>query len=599
MAAAQTPLAIPKKGPPEKGYFYKYGVNWDKRYAQPQNALYLELTAFRLLLGVERIEPFKNVCRILWPNTPDSPKKFFFNDWTDQMLEAACQWNYLSVMGSGSSGKTVFFAIWAIVNYLCAPKDTKVIVTSTTLNDARARIWGAITQYWLARPGLPGKLVNSLGTIRYQNGKDFDDMCGITLIAGAPTKAQESVAKMIGFKNKRMILIGDELPELSEAIVEAALTNLTLNPYFQLIGLGNPKNHFDPMARMTIPKDGNWDSVNVNTGSWETKLGFNIHLDGRRSPNVMAGKALYPGIITAEKIAEAEQRLGANSSGYWRMIVGFYNPAGEDNAIYHDAELEQSGAMQTLGNGFAWLDNDLTPVAALDPSYTTGGDSTMMVWGKVGKNIDGRKTLLIEGHCPLFEDVENKELTRTQQIIMQFKDKCVKLGIQPRHMAFDATGAGKPFGDVVDVLISKEVLHVDFGGRPSEKPVSAYDSTPAVDRYVNRVSELWYSGLEYFRTNQIKGITREIANELCQRKKSEEKASGLFTKIRVESKREMKSRNLPSPDLADSFFVLLELCRERLGMDSGVVQRAKDPQKSQSGNWKKAFRKYSDVYVTA
>src|ERR1044072_6784926 len=110
MAAQMTPLAIPIRGQPRKGYFYKYGVNWDKRYADPKNSLYLELTAFRTLTGIERVEPFKNVCRILWPNSPDSPKKFFFNDWTAQMLEAAWQWDYLSVMRSGSCGKNAFFA---------------------------------------------------------------------------------------------------------------------------------------------------------------------------------------------------------------------------------------------------------------------------------------------------------------------------------------------------------------------------------------------------------------------------------------------------------------------------------------------------------
>lgn len=515
------------------------------------------------------------------------------------MLQEACKWNYLSVIGSGSSGKSAFFAVWAIVNYLCAPELTKVLLTSTTLNDARGRIWGDVVGYWLARPGLPGKLLNSQGTIRYQNGDKFSDKSGITLIAGAPTKAQESVAKMIGFKNQRLILIADELPELSEAIVEAALTNLTLNPYFQLIGIGNPKNRFDPMSRMTVPKDGNWDSINVDTGEWETKLGYCLHFDGLKSPNVIAGKNLYPGIITSEKVQEAIDRVGPNSSGFWRMVRGFYCPIGEDNTIYSDIELEQCGAMQTLGNGFSWLDNDLTPVAAMDPSYTNGGDRTMMIWGVVGKNLEGKKTLLITGYCPLFEDVENKELNRTQQIISQFKDKCHKLGIQPRHTGFDATGAGKPFGDVVDIMISKEVLKVDFGGRPSEKPVSAYDPTPATERYVNRVSELWYSGCEYFRTGQIRGITREIANEMCQRRKSEEKGTGLILKIRVESKREMKARNIPSPDLSDAMFILLEVCRERLGFDSGSVQREKNPQNNSQGGFKKLFKKYTDVYQTA
>lgn len=597
---------VPKpciQGPPIKGYYYKYGWNWDKVYEK--NPLFIEINCFLHFKGKARVPHFKNICAVLWPNTPQSAKPFYFSPWTDKMLEAACEHRYLSVMGSGSSGKTRFFAVWAIVNFICAPHRTKVIVTSTTIKDGRGRIWGAICDYWLPIANVfPGKLVNSQGVIRYQQGSDISDLSGIQLFPGAPTKAKESVAKMIGFKAQRLILIADELPELSEAIVEAALSNLALNNqppdgYFQLIGLGNPKNWFDPMARMTAPAVGTVDNLSVDTGEWETKLGWNLHFDGLKSPNVEAGRVVYPGLITGENIKEMARTLGDNSSSFWRMARGWPSPTGEDDCVYSDTDIRSSGSTQTLGNGFAWLDNDLTMVAALDPAFTQGGDRSMMVWGAMGKNLDGKKTLLVFGHETLFEDVTNKELSHSQQIISQFKNKCEKLGVQPRHMAIDATGGGKPFWDIISVMISKEVLAIDFGGAPSDAAVSAYDATPAKERYVNRVSELWWGGHEYMRTGQIKGISSELANEMCQRKKSEQKGNGLQLKIRVESKREMKARNLASPDLADSFFILVELCRQRLGFDSGTVVRKTNPQSQGGKTYKQLFKKYADVYKAA
>lgn len=584
-------------GPPIKGYFHKYGWNWDKVYEK--NPLYIELNCFLHFKGKARIPHFKNICAALWPDKQGSAKPFYFSPWTEKMLEAACCHNYLSVMGSGSSGKTQFFAVWAIVNYLCAPDKTKVLVTSTTIKDGRGRIWGAICDYWLAVPGLPGKLVNSQGVIRFQQGSEFSERSGIQLIPGAPTKAKESVAKMIGFKNDRLILIADELPELSEAIVEAGLSNLALNPYFQLVGLGNPKNWFDPMSRMTAPAEGNIEQLTVDTGQWKTKLGYNLHFDGLKSPNVEAGREIYRGLITAEKVREAAKQMGDNSSGWWRMIRGWPSPAGEDDCVYSDVDIRSSGSTQTIGNGFAWLDNNLTMVAALDPAFTQGGDRSMMIWGAMGKNIEGKKTLLVLGHETLFEDATNKELNHSQQIISQFKNKCDKLGVQPRHMAIDATGGGKPFWDIVSVMITRDVLAIDFGGAPSDAAVSAYDATPAKDRYKNRVSELWWGGHEYMRTGQIKGISNELANEMCQRKKSEEKGNGLQLKIRVESKREMKARNLPSPDLADAFFIMVELCRQRLGFDSGTVVRKTNPQSGDSKTFKQLFKRFSDVYKAA
>lgn len=576
-----------------EGRFHKYGINWDKCYEKKQ--IYIEFILFRDLKGAKRIPHFKNIVSVLWPDKPGSAKRFFFHPWADKMLEAACKWNYLSVMGAGSSGKSDFFAVWAIVNYIVAPESTMVLVTSTTLKDARKRIWGAICDYWLACPGLPGKLLNSQGMIRLQVGNEFSERCGITLIAGAPTKAAEAVGKIIGFKNKRVIFVADELPELSEAILEAALTNLSLNPFFQLIGLGNPKNHFDPMSRMTIPKDRNWESINVDTGEWETELGYNLHFDGMKSPNVEAGRDLYPGIIGPSKIEEAIKRVGAASSGFWRMIRGFYCPAGEDDCVYSDVQLQSSGAFQTLGNGFSWLDNDLTPVAALDPSYTNGGDRTMMIWGVMGRNLEGKKTLLVTGYQPLFHDASDTKMTRSEQIVKQFKEKCESLGVLPQYAGFDASGAGKPFGDVIQILWSREVLWVDFNGKASDMAVSAYDSTPAHDRYCNRVTELWYGGHEYFRTGQIKGITREMANEMCQRKKTEEK--GQFLRMRVETKPEMKARmDNASPDLSDAFFILVETCRQRLGFDSGTVVRDANATTGTGPTFKELFRKMGAIY---
>jgi hypothetical protein len=99
---------------------------------------------------------FKRIVSALWPE--DGPKPFVWHPWAERMLEASCRNKYLAVAGCASSGKTDYFAIWAIVNFIVAPYDTMVLVTSTTLKDSRKRIWGSIRDYWQAAPALPGKL---------------------------------------------------------------------------------------------------------------------------------------------------------------------------------------------------------------------------------------------------------------------------------------------------------------------------------------------------------------------------------------------------------------------------------------------------------
>jgi hypothetical protein len=159
------------------------------------------------------------------------------------MAEAASKHIYLGLSGCASSGKTEFGAVWAIVNWLADPRETLVICTSTSLKESNRRIWGRIKQFWQAAPSLPGKLVDSMYAIRTNDGSGvFSDESGILCVAGEKKDEKECIGKLIGAHPKRMLLIADELPELTEAIIEAAKSNLSMNPFFQMIGIGNFKS---------------------------------------------------------------------------------------------------------------------------------------------------------------------------------------------------------------------------------------------------------------------------------------------------------------------------------------------------------------------
>ena len=83
---------------------------------------------------------FWRVCDELW-NNADLPEKLMIkHPWAVQMIRAALNNKYLSIGGSASSGKSHTMAAWGIVNWLSQPKDTLVLMTSTTLREARKRI---------------------------------------------------------------------------------------------------------------------------------------------------------------------------------------------------------------------------------------------------------------------------------------------------------------------------------------------------------------------------------------------------------------------------------------------------------------------------
>ena len=83
---------------------------------------------------------FWRVCDELW-NHEDLPEKLMVkHPWAEEMIRSAIEHKYLAVGGSASSGKSHTMAAWGIVNWLSQPKDTLVLMTSTTLREARKRI---------------------------------------------------------------------------------------------------------------------------------------------------------------------------------------------------------------------------------------------------------------------------------------------------------------------------------------------------------------------------------------------------------------------------------------------------------------------------
>jgi hypothetical protein len=554
------------RNPPAPDMELQWGVWWKKT----DNPLMRHLKAFRLgptqiPNGLGRVGHFKAISDTLWGPT-NKRKKFVWHPWADRMLEEACDAmenpkSFLAIAGAASTGKSDFGAVWAIVNFLCLPSKTMVLVTSTSLKDSRKRIWGAIRDYWQAIPGrAPGKLVDSVGLIRFDMGtRDTtgSDRSGISLIAAEKSKDKEAYGKLIGFKAPRVLLIADELPELGESVIGAAYSNLAINPWFQMIGLGNPASYYDAFGVFAKPKAG-WASINSESEEWETERGKCLRLDGEKSPNISAGRTIYPWLITADFLEQQKESLGENSNAYWRMIRGYWSPTGAADGIYSEADIVKFKADQPA----VWLRPPIK-VAALDPAFTNGGDRTALYFGQFGDNGEGIKTLCFDRVEFLREDVTNTSVPRSFQIVQQFRDRCINNGVTPENACFDASGAGKPFGDIVAREWSSRVMRISFGGAASDLPASVSDPTPASERYANRVTEIWFGAKELMRTGQIKGVTSTLAREMCARTYTTKK--GAHMRIMAEPKPDMKMRIGKSPDEADAALMLVSLCREKFG----------------------------------
>lgn len=498
---------------------------------------------------------------LLW-NRDDLPEHLFIrHPWADKIIWECLTNKYLAIGGAASSGKSHTLAGYGIITWLAQPRDTLVLLTSTTLREARKRVWGSVISLLSVIDGAPINIRDSLGSANYvdANGRTFD-RAGLSLIAAEKSRTREAIGKFIGLKQKKVVLIGDELGELSEAIQMAALANLSKNPLFEFKGASNPASRWDAFGVWSTPRDG-WDSVTPEVDDeWVTKWGGKyIRLDGERSPNVMLGHNKYPFLPTAEMIEEDKALLGETSRAYYRMVRAVFFDSDENEGIYGEAELINSGAMNKLE-----FSGPTTLIAGVDPAFTNGGDRTIMQVARVGLFVNSQYGVRFEDTIQLNDDTGNKAVPRTYQIVHQIRDKCLKLGIAPENVAIDATGAGSPFCDVLAGEWSNEFLRVQFGGKASDRRVSMNSSLTGEELYTNRVAELWFVGKELLRCKQICGIGNELAKEMCNRRYDMVKSGGL--RVKVETKTELKSRTGASPDLGDAAFIAIDLARARHGL---------------------------------
>src|SRR6185436_12342304 len=362
----------------------RYGVNWKEGLTD----LDIELLSFRHGTSCMGGDPdnkpyhFKTVVRHFWG--PKSKLHFQWNPWNEDMLTEACRNNRLALSGCAGSGKSRFAAMWGIVNWMAQPGKTIVLFTSTSLSDSKKRIWGAVEEYFLSasdkagRPLLPGKLTSSTCKIRTTDGNKIwpDSEAGMFLVPGDRAKLKENIGKLIGIHTARVLFICDEMPELSPALVEAAESNLAVNPYFQFIALGNFASIYDPFGQFSTPKSG-WGSVSTEHERWEIDRGVCLRFDGLKSPNVLLGEEKYPGIYSTRHYKEhCEGPGGQHSARFWRMCRSFPCPEADADRIYSQADLLRGKVDEIV----RWQAKPIRG-AALDPAFATGGDRAMMYVG--------------------------------------------------------------------------------------------------------------------------------------------------------------------------------------------------------------------------
>lgn len=596
-----------------------------------RDQIQIEALAFRISHqqhegGLGRFGHFQQYVDLLW-NNPDSGsmKRCIWNPWANRMFNKMCEETELGVAGCTSAGKSDPAALYGVASYTMDPTHTLVLVMSTSIKEAKKRIWKTVREYWEAIPHLPGKPAWATNEIRGLNyrGDGYGESSGLYLMAAEQGSEKESVNKLIGMKAPRtgnqseayedlikqpefadlkkyydretlkdliprlynisqdrigkLILIVDEATGVAEAVLTAVKTNLKPGNvgHFQIIMLGNPNLPYDTFGDFCRP-EGGWDTVDlIRDDEWRTHTGgLCIRFNAEKNPRITENNEKFSWMLRQKEIDDMERDYGRDSLYFHRMVLGTWCLAGGGSGIYTPADIELSGARKSAED-VVWGDKP-TPCSFLDPAFTAGGDRAYVTFGLVGVSMEGKPLLVKTEGTAIKVNVNDFQVPPNYQIVRAWKAMCIERGVRPEHAGYDSTGGGLPFGDIVRAQWSPAVLGLSSAGTASKTPTGEKkpgripgrtEDVLACERFANKATEIWYGAKKLFRSGQLFGVNEELAKELCSRQHSK-KAGGDARVLKAEDKRTYKDREGKSPDESDSYLGLVELAKTRLNLRS-------------------------------
>lgn len=522
---------------------------------------------------------YQRAISLIWP-------EIVWHKWNTLFLKEYLAHRTIGVIGPASSGKTNDAALVALVDYYPYPDRTTVICCSTTKERLEDRIWGEIKSLHKRAKErinwLPGNLIEGrMRIITDQRSEFFEGRDFRNGLVGVPCKKGDSyvgLGDFAGIKNKRVRLFGDELSLLPRVFVDA-ISNLDKNPDLKAVGLGNPKETTDALGVFCEPAEhlGGWDGgidQMPETKSWQTRRpnGICIQFVGTDSPN-LDGKLGIP-LITQEQIDRDVAFYGRESQWFTMMNQGMMPKGQGSKRVITRQMCLKFGAMEEP----LWLNQTRTKIGFLDAAFRgVGGDRCVFGELQFGPEVNSdtpaeiasaiinqqpnkprhRQILALIDWVIVPVNPIDKELPE-DQIANFVRGQCMGRGIQPENFFFDA-GMRSSLVSSFARLWSPNIVPIDCGGKPSERPVSSQITMLCKDYYSKFITELWYSVRYVIEAGQFRGMTEDVMLEGCAR----EWGRVGNNKIEVEPKEKMKEKTGRSPDLFDALAIGVEGARRR------------------------------------
>jgi hypothetical protein len=433
-----------------------------------------------------------------WDGTPNPLKA---------ILDALVRNEWVGVESAVGTGKTFLASLVSLWFFECFD-NALVVTTAPKEKQLELHVWKELGKI---QPKI-GLGISKYLKIQMLDGKDEWVIVGF--IAGV--KAEEvgaSATKAQGFHAENMLIICEETPGISDAVM-SAFQNTSISPHNLILALGNPDHRFDTLHRFC-----ELDNVTaIRISAFDHP---NVVLD---NPNFIIGATSRAGIARIEKKYHGSHHPLAMS-----RTKGISPAQATDALIRADWIRSAQRRMPTTG----------VPSLGVDVANSPDGDKGAIARGEGSTCIE-----VIDFPCP----DANQLGTRVFHIMRQ-------RNISPEHVGVDGVGVGA--GTVNELLrLGARVENLQGGEKP--KSVSD-DGVELVEKYKNLRSQMWW---------QLRLDLSDPASDLVM-PDDEDLVADLVTikyeekdKIVVESKETLKKRLGRSPNKGDAF-VYWNWVRER------------------------------------
>ncbi len=405
-----------------------------------------------------------------------------------EMLNLVAHERRVSVVGCNGAGKD-WVAARVILWWLETRPKAKVVVISPTQRQIEHILWPELaTAIANADVPLSGKLTQSRYTIA-------PDRFAIAFSTNKPDRIQ-------GFHSPELLLIVDEAHGVEQPFMDAAMR---LNPTKTLM-IGN-----------ALPKPGEFfDSHHSKQAAYKR-----LKIAAADTPNIQEGAERVPGLITPEDIVEKTEIWGEDHP-LFRSAVYAEFPDAEDNSLVGRKAVEDAMAESApSGEGAPTESEDEREPVYIGVDVARFGADKSVLIARRGQRVVAAKVL----------DRDADTMRVAGEAALMAAD------LDAQAIFVDENGVG---GGVCDRLkeIGAPVYGVQFGRR-----------APHPTRFANLRSEIFWELRRLMNARLIALPSDEILQAELLSLRYDVTSSG---QVKLESKRAIRKKGMPSPDRADA-----------------------------------------------